>query len=593
MHGCAKTRNHKLAMIYLDRMQQEDIIPNNVVFTSVLEACAESGGYQEALDVLKIMKNLSVKPDATTYNAAIKACCLGGALDDAERLADELKTYGKMDLFTYHTLMMGNTKLKRHRQVLVLYDEALQSGARLDGGVYSLAMLAALNSGLYPVVPRIADKARDVGVRLTEASYTILMQAFGEAGGGDQAVDCLDQMVSEGLKPNVISYAAAMSACKTKPDVVLDLLSRMRSEGIQPNTVVLTTAINALARGGTDEYTQLAFEMLNEMETVGPEPNIFTYNTVTRAFAEAGRLEEAMAVLLSIRDRGLAPDRFTFTTLLIACGRNARPPIDDEIIFDDSSSSSSSYDDRAAPVRNILQLMRDAQVVPDEIAYGAAIDAYRRTGHPTEAVACLQQMIEAGLSPSAAHYNLVLRALKAAGKADMMYRMISMLSQKEGTKINGNSIELTIEALLDQDMWREAIVMVSSMEEMSFQLSLDLCVRLVGVLERNRQYKAVLALYKRMANSGFDFYEQEVLNGVFKRLVEVAARGAGADLASPNTVVSPAKIEVVAVKGPVEDEDEISKELAKELPAIMETKEDCEVSAAIRETVVEQTIAAS
>ena len=615
MHGCAKTKNHQLAIIYLERMQEEGIKPNNVVFTSVLEACAENGGYKEALSVLDTMKKLDVRPDITTYNAAIKACCLGGVMDEAEELAEQLRECGQMDLFTYHTLMMGNTKLKLHRRVLSLYDEAVLSAAKLDGGVYSLAMLAALNSGLYPYVPRIADKARGDGVKLTEASYTILMQAYGEAGGGDQAVTCLDTMIGEGLKPNVISYAAAMSACKSKPRVVQDLLERMCKEGIVPNTVVLTTAINAFARGGTDEFTQKAFQLLTEMETVGPEPNIFTYNTVTRAFAEAGRLQEAMSVLLSIRDRGLTPDRFTFTTLLIACGRQQRLLSNGNEIANQDADAKGEEDsvEAAAPVRNILQLMRDAQVVPDEIVYGAAIDAYRRLGNPTEAVACLQQMIEVGLAPTAAHYNLVLRSLKEAGKAEMMFRMITMLSNRDGAKINGNSIELTIEALLEKDMWREAIVMVSSMEEMSFQLSLELCVRLVEVLERNRQYKAVLALYKRMANNGFDFYEQEFLNGVFKRLVEVAAISAGADLASPTTVVSPlkGKIEVIpdpctasdtvvatATKQKINGEENVNTvastisetEQAAGVVTTTTAEQGCEVTNVVREVLVEEIV---
>ena len=54
---------------------------------------------------------------------------------------------------------------------------------------------------------------------LTEASYTILIQALAEAGSVDQAVGCLDVMHSEGLKPNVISYAAAMAACRDRPEV--------------------------------------------------------------------------------------------------------------------------------------------------------------------------------------------------------------------------------------------------------------------------------------------------------------------------------------------------------------------------------------
>ena len=49
---------------------------------------------------------------------------------------------------------------------------------QLDGGVYSLAMLAALNCGMYQQVPRIAARARSEDVPLTEASYTILIKVI-------------------------------------------------------------------------------------------------------------------------------------------------------------------------------------------------------------------------------------------------------------------------------------------------------------------------------------------------------------------------------------------------------------------------------
>jgi hypothetical protein len=57
-------------------------------------------------------------------------------------------------------------------------------------------------------------------------------------------------MREEGLKPNVISYTAAIAASKRKPALVLSLLERMTSEGIEPNTIVLTAVIDSLAREG-------------------------------------------------------------------------------------------------------------------------------------------------------------------------------------------------------------------------------------------------------------------------------------------------------------------------------------------------------
>lgn len=176
MHGFAKTKNYKQALALIDEMTRKGIKANQIVISSAMEACAESGQYKEALELLDRIVALGLKPDVTMINTAIKACSIAGAMDEAESLAETLRQFGSMDLFTYHTLMMGNTKLGRYQRVLNLYSEAQDSSAKLDGGIYSLAMLAALNAKLHFQVPQIADKARSLGIRLTEASYTTLIQ---------------------------------------------------------------------------------------------------------------------------------------------------------------------------------------------------------------------------------------------------------------------------------------------------------------------------------------------------------------------------------------------------------------------------------
>ena len=526
MHGCAKVKAYKQALAYLDLMNELHITPNQIVFTSAMEACAEAGQYKEALNIMNQMSFYGMKPDTTMINAAIKACSLAGVMDEADSLAEILREYGTMDVFTYHTLMMGNTKLGRHYRVLALYDEAIASSALLDGGVYSLAMLAALNCGLFSQVALIADKARESGVLLTEAAYTILIQAYAELENsqstssnkdkdqsqicsGEKAITCLDRMIDEGLRPNVITYAAVMSACRKRSDIVIGLLDRMKKENIVPNTVVMTTVIDSLAQSPDGKYTDAAYDMLLDMERNGPEPNIYTYNTITRAFAEAGRIEEAMAVLNSIKRRGLEPDRFTFTTLLIACGRKSN----------------------SSRVSEIMAMMRSSGIVPDEIAYGAAIDAHRRAGDSLRAVECLHDMYKNKIDPSAAHYNLVLRTLKSQGYVDKMFQMVIAITSKDkDVKINSNTFELVIEALLEENKWKESLLLVKTMDKLSFTPSISVYTTLIEQLEKARQYKVVFALYRMMARDGYSFYENNILNGVFKRLVNLAAVGIDADL---------------------------------------------------------------
>lgn len=522
LHGCAKAKAYKQALMLLDRMEEERITPNQVVFTSAMEACAEAGQHKDAIAVMSRMEKIGMKPDLAMVNAAIKACSLAGAMEEADVLAQRLRNLGSMDVLTYHTLMMGNTKLGRHHRVLALFDEAVDSNTVLDGGIYSLAMLSALNSGLYQQVPKLADRARDQGVALTEASYTILMQAFAEAGAGDQAVACLDAMESEGLRPNVISYAAAMAASRERPQVVVELLERMKVQGCEPNTVVLTAAINSLSREG-GQYTDMAYAILADMERNGPEPNIYTYNTVTRAFAEQGRLREALQVLESIRRRGLEPDRFTFTNLLMAAARTSEvvetsPGTEGEV-----NTGSSSPIPRDS-VQEIIKAMRAAGIQPDLISYGAAIDAHRRNNNSLRAVECLSDMHRSHIEPTAAHYNLVLRTLRAENYVDKMFKMVMAISSKEGARINCNTFELTIEALMEVDKWKESLLLLRTMERLGFKPSLEVYVALCEKLEKAREYKAVLALYKAMGAQGYDFYENSVLNGVFKRLVSVVGK---------------------------------------------------------------------
>lgn len=65
-----------------------------------------------------------------------------------------------------------------------------------------------------------------------------------------------------------------------------------------------------------------------------------------------------MSLLNAIERRRLQPDRYTFTSLLMACGRT----------------------NNSEQVDFIMGAMKMAGVQPDEIAYGAAIDAHRRAG---------------------------------------------------------------------------------------------------------------------------------------------------------------------------------------------------------------------
>lgn len=113
-----------------------------------------------------------------------------------------------------------------------------------------------------------------------------------------------------------------------------------------------------------------------------------------------------------------------------------------------------------------------------------------------------------------------------------MFKMVMTLSVKIGVKLNSNTFELVIETLLQHNKWKEALLLIRTMDALGYKPSIGVCVVLVEMLERAKEYKAVLALYNYMEQKSYDFSENAAVNGVFQRLAKGAIGGANTSLST-------------------------------------------------------------
>lgn len=54
-----------------------------------------------------------------------------------------------------------------------------------------------------------------------------------------------------------------------------------------------------------------------------------------------------------------------------------------------------------------------------------------------------------------------------------MYKMLIVISKKENAKINANSFELVIEALLEKGDWKQTLILLQIMEKLQIRPSLS------------------------------------------------------------------------------------------------------------------------
>ena len=112
-------------------------------------------------------------------------------------------------------------------------------------------------------------------------------------------------MTAAGVRPDVISYNAAISACEKagRCDDALSLLQKMREDGVQPNVISYSAAIQACAAAQQpDEALRLFKEALRSVE-----PDCITFNAVLDAVASP---QPAIARELWLQgcERGLYPE---------------------------------------------------------------------------------------------------------------------------------------------------------------------------------------------------------------------------------------------------------------------------------------------
>ena len=93
----------------------------------------------------------------------------------------------------------------------------------------------------------------------------------------EQALQLLREMQRQSVKPDVISYNAAISACEkgAQPEQAVQLLRAMQQQSVEPDVIRCSASISACEKRARPEQ---ALRLLREMERQSVEPHVISYN---------------------------------------------------------------------------------------------------------------------------------------------------------------------------------------------------------------------------------------------------------------------------------------------------------------------------
>merc|ERR1719163_513387 len=125
---------------------------------------------------------------------------------------------------------------------------------------------------------------------------------------------------------NTVIYSTILKgfAMSKRSDRLMALYEEMRAKSIPCNTITYNTMLNAFAQSGDMHKVP---KLLEDMKSATPpvEPDIVTYSTMVKGFCSAGDVDKGMQLLRDMEEDGkLAPDEVMFNSLLDGCARQHR-----------------------------------------------------------------------------------------------------------------------------------------------------------------------------------------------------------------------------------------------------------------------------
>lgn len=250
------------------------------------------------------------------------------------------------------------------------------------------------------IVLQLFERTKRCGLVPSDLGITSLLAALaGEGSGSREDGGCGGSSSATAAVPAAAAptnglAAEARSRAEKSGEVWLDLWGKevevVSTALIQP----LLSAADTSADTSAARELLHVFEVFNEMRAAGVEADNAAFNALINACAEAGDVVRAEAALGQMMRTGLTPDVISYTSLIKACvvrGDAARA----ESVFQEMQQRTNHFSTFTPPSERTFRHMMAVHL--------SAADA-------TRVLELMFDLRSRGLTPSATHYSLALRA---------------------------------------------------------------------------------------------------------------------------------------------------------------------------------------
>ncbi|KAI5080314.1 hypothetical protein GOP47_0005793 [Adiantum capillus-veneris] len=354
------------------------IVRDDVSWNAIIMAYSQHNHSEKVLSCLKKMRSEGISPDAYSLCCSLKACGNTGAADEGQKLHVEIDRRG---------LLKGD---------IVLGNALLDMYARCG----------------------LIEKAQQVFDKLSQRdriSWNALMSGYVNLGLGDKALMCYKRMKGDGIDPDEVSFLCGLKACGCARDYDKgqELHAKIIKEGLERGLLVGSKLVDMYVKCGMLVRAQ---EVLNMLEV----RDVVSWNALISGYCTHDDGEKALACFEIMKLDGFTPTSVTYICLLKSCGNmealDKGKEIHDEIarkgFLKKHIELGNALVDMYCKCGSLVKAQEVFYKLPtrDIVSWNTLIAGFVQHGRGKDALLCLKNMQQEGVSPDATTYVCSFKA---------------------------------------------------------------------------------------------------------------------------------------------------------------------------------------
>ncbi|XP_059452343.1 putative pentatricopeptide repeat-containing protein At1g16830 isoform X1 [Corylus avellana] len=418
-------------------------------FLLLLRIYWRGGMYDMVFEAFEEMRRYGFEPNTFARNVIMDVLFKIGRADVAIKVLKETQL---QNFLTFNIALCNLCKLNDLVRIREVFRMMLGKGYHLNAETFEMLLNCFCKMSKLVEAYQVLGRMITLGIPIHVNVWSILVNGFCRLRKFDIACDLVEKMVRTGCFPNVVTYTTLIKGFMESKmvDDAIQILNIMESRGHAPDLVLCNVLIDSLSKVGRyddaldvfvslqtqnmapDSYTLCSlltticlsrrFSLLPKLVLgIVVEADLVVCNALLNIFGKAGFPYLSVELYNDMLGSGFTPDKYSFVGLLSGLCEARR--IDEAV--NAYHGILMNYPGQDAHIHTVIidglikvgkfyraiRLFRKAiaEKYPlDVVSYTVAFRGLLKSGRTGEACTLYNQMKEAGISPNAHMYNVML-----------------------------------------------------------------------------------------------------------------------------------------------------------------------------------------